>query len=493
MEEGSVRGLKRAWRIVVCLIVGIVVVGGSGVPSALSSVHAEDASYSFADSAFRSLWDRTDSSVAAKTATRTFLWGPGPIGVGMQEKYAQSPGGTRLVQYFDKSRMEITMPAAAPATSTTAPTDPFYVTNGLLVLEMMTGRIQVGSDTTQIEVHDPASINAVGDVTDVTAPTYQTLAKLRDLPARAVGMAITDRIDRDANVTAAGPGGVSAATLVPETKHTIASVFWLFMNGPGSGQGDNPNPFYATGYPVTEAYWATVKVGGTAKDVLVQAFERRVLTYTPDNPAGFAVEAGNVGQHYYQWRYQQVPAKPTVTVDATVPISPIVPATLLTGKYNLIPADLPEHFTYRFDGEVTNGYLARNNTDPNYGMYLGQWQRLTGYRRAFTRNEAEGQLSTIQSIISVFRNDKGALAQLNWDRDHARNLMGVSILDGPYGSNSYLKVDVSGGITLYTVVWQQGNVLNSIDVTAAPKGGLTLANARSLAQEQYRRINLDIP
>jgi hypothetical protein len=40
-----------------------------------------------------------------------------------------------------------------------------------------------------------------------------------------------------------------------------------------------------------------VKVGGTYKVVLVQIFERRVLTYTPDNSPGWQVEAGNVGQH----------------------------------------------------------------------------------------------------------------------------------------------------------------------------------------------------
>jgi hypothetical protein len=36
-------------------------------------------------------------------------------------------------------------------------------------------------------------------------------------------------------------------------------------------------------------------VGGVTKPVLVQLFERRVLTYTPGNPAGFEVEMGNVG------------------------------------------------------------------------------------------------------------------------------------------------------------------------------------------------------
>jgi hypothetical protein len=48
-----------------------------------------------------------------------------------------------------------------------------------------------------------------------------------------------------------------------------------------------------------------VRVDGVERLVLVQAFERRVLTYTPSNPDGWRVEAGNVGQHYYEWRYGQ--------------------------------------------------------------------------------------------------------------------------------------------------------------------------------------------
>jgi len=48
-------------------------------------------------------------------------------------------------------------------------------------------------------------------------------------------------------------------------------------------------------------------VGGVERDVLVQVFERRVLSYTPSNPASFQVEMGNVGQHYYAWRYGSAP------------------------------------------------------------------------------------------------------------------------------------------------------------------------------------------
>ncbi|MDQ3549372.1 MAG: hypothetical protein M3439_11215 [Chloroflexota bacterium] len=61
--------------------------------------------------------------------------------------------------------------------------------------------------------------------------------------------------------------------------------------------------FYATGYPITEAYWSRVKLKGIVQDILIQCFERRCLTYAPGNMAGWQVEMGNVGLHYYDWRY----------------------------------------------------------------------------------------------------------------------------------------------------------------------------------------------
>ena len=70
------------------------------------------------------------------------------------------------------------------------------------------------------------------------------------------------------------------------------------------------NPFYATGLPISEAYWTEVNVAGVAQDVLVQCFERRCLTYTPGNDAGWQVEAGNVGLHYWVWRYGTDPREP---------------------------------------------------------------------------------------------------------------------------------------------------------------------------------------
>jgi hypothetical protein len=59
----------------------------------------------------------------------------------------------------------------------------------------------------------------------------------------------------------------------------------------------------AFGYPIGDAYWIRTNIAGVSQWSLVQPFERRILTYTPSNPAGYQVEMGNVGQHYYGWRY----------------------------------------------------------------------------------------------------------------------------------------------------------------------------------------------
>ncbi|MBN9391285.1 MAG: CAP domain-containing protein, partial [Chloroflexi bacterium] len=62
-------------------------------------------------------------------------------------------------------------------------------------------------------------------------------------------------------------------------------------------------------------YWSTFNVGGQSKQVLVQLFQRRILTYTPSNPAGWQVEMGNIGLHYFNWRYNgQAPAPIQVAV-----------------------------------------------------------------------------------------------------------------------------------------------------------------------------------
>ncbi len=275
---------------------------------------------------FLQTWGRTDQLVSTGQVHRTWMWGPGATSVELYEPYSEAPGGERLVQYFDKSRME--------DNSYNSATAPWNVTNGLLAKELITGQLQLGNNS--FEQHDPAQINVAGDANDPNGPTYATFNPLMNYSPIPNGWIITQTIDRAGTVGAEqqlANYGVTATDVGAPTKHNVASVFWDFMNSSGpiaqNGQVTEgklfQNPFYATGYPLTEAYWTHVLVGGVQKLVLVQVFERRVLTYTPSNAGGWQVEAGNVGLQYYTWRYVQLGKTPDIV--ANPPVTPVPPPT----------------------------------------------------------------------------------------------------------------------------------------------------------------------
>src|SRR4051812_884657 len=60
----------------------------------------------FADANIRALWLRSDAPVYSGKVQRTWLWGPGPF-FSTYEPLDGTPTGNRLVQYFDKGRLEI--------------------------------------------------------------------------------------------------------------------------------------------------------------------------------------------------------------------------------------------------------------------------------------------------------------------------------------------------------------------------------------------------
>jgi hypothetical protein len=266
----------------------------------------------FGNQFFEGTWARTDLPVKDHGLSRTWMWGPCAFTDVLSEPYAESPDGDREIVYFDKARMEINL--------TGEPEDSlWYVTNGLLVNEMISGMRQFG-DNTFVD-YGSAEVNVAGDADDVDGPTYASFAGLLNEPAQPVGTLLNQQVDR-VGVTSENAGfdahGVTVGHVDQVTSHGIAGPFWEFMNSQGQvyengelhTQALFENPFYATGRPVTEAYWATVQVANQPRDVLMQCFERRCLTYTPGNPEGFVVEAGNVGQHYYAWRYVHAPDGP---------------------------------------------------------------------------------------------------------------------------------------------------------------------------------------
>jgi len=275
--------------------------------------------------AFLTTWMRADQPVNEHVVNRTWVWGPLSTAYQTSESYVEAPDGERVVMYFDKARMEVTHPEADPSNL-------WYVTNGLLVVELMSGWLQVGDNA--FEQRAPSGANVAGDPVQTYGISYALFAEARDEAPFPAGHTLTTWVERFGGspmnpaylgfteVPAMAQYGVTATHDVPETNHRIASVFWEFMTSSGLVWEDDgyvtdalfQNPFYATGYPITEAYWAGVIVGGVQRDVLMQCFERRCLTYTPSNPAGWQVEMGNVGQHYYNWRYgHPIPGGATAT------------------------------------------------------------------------------------------------------------------------------------------------------------------------------------
>lgn len=279
--------------------------------------------------AFKAKWRRIDGPVAeGKVKDRSWTWGP-EVFANPNEGYAQSPNGARAVLYYDKTRMEINDPNADPES-------PYFVTNGLLVTELMTGKMQFGDAT--FKDFQPADVNVAGDPGIPTGITYADLGKYMTAEPLPVGAVVNTRLSKDENKNVSKNNDASLdaqnvriAAVNPTTQQPIPEAFWNYMNSTGDVYNDAGqlikakiynDPYEGTGFPMTPPMWMKATVGGVEKDVLVQAFQRRVLTLTPSNPPAFQVEMGNVGRHYYDWRYKQnrVPEAPAPGVPNPEPL-----------------------------------------------------------------------------------------------------------------------------------------------------------------------------
>ncbi len=252
------------------------------------------------DPALEAVWAKADLPVASGKASRSWLWGPAPLATAW-EQYKESKLGWRLVQYYDKSRMEINNPNADPRS-------PGYVTNGLLAAEMIGRVIQVG-DVAYITANVPCTIPVAGDPRkdNPLTPGYDTLSKVASLgdgneSPRRVGQKVDDSINVN-GVVGKDPAHASIAryaAFISETEHNIPDLFWKYLGEMRGTYGFDWT--FVVGYPITEAYWTKMRVSGKDMPVLIQAYQRRVLTYVPDFPPAWRIQQGNVGQHYLEWR-----------------------------------------------------------------------------------------------------------------------------------------------------------------------------------------------
>lgn len=268
-------------------------------------VGAPHAASGFANMDFAQQWQR-DEALAAN------FWGPmSTARDGQSEAYGEADGGARLVQYFDKGRMELGHGGT--------------VTNGLLATELVTGRLQTG-DTRFVDRPSPA-IPIAGD-SEGGGLTYALLSTkgqaLLDPGPRHLGGYMLSAVSSTGEISARSgdpPPYARYALYEFVTKHDVSQAFADYRNTVGEE---------TIGLAISQPFFTTVQVAGQERDVLVQVFERRVLTYTDSNPDGFKVEMGNVGQHYYRWRYgapgTPVPGSPAAPLPGTnACIRPVTP------------------------------------------------------------------------------------------------------------------------------------------------------------------------
>src|SRR5918912_574578 len=210
---------------------------------------------------------------------------------------------------------------------------------------MVAGKRQGGGK--EFKTLRAAEIAGGGDglASDPDAPTYTSFRPVASITVpgahrapKRTGRPATATIDRAGQVgdnPALGyyPGSKLAAYSDP-LGHNIPQAMWDFLNLKGTAHRDGAdiqdqtlaNWVYVMGYPITEPYWARVKIGGIYQDVLFQLYERRSLAYVPAMPRGWQVQMGNVGQHYYTWVYGG--PLPTPLVRPTASAQPNLPPAL---------------------------------------------------------------------------------------------------------------------------------------------------------------------
>jgi len=286
------------------------------------------AASAFASPAFETQWKQGE-------ALAPNFWGPLANATDRitEEYHYSGTNKTRLVQYFDKGRME--------RYDGVTDTSDVRVTNGLLATEMVKGQIQIADDQSMPQ---PSPEIAIAGDPGGSAATYA------DLGTKAAGLLApaASKIGQTPNDTIQPSGDLGSVALPPipqttitvfdgATKHNVPGAFAQYRDRAGLA---------SIGYAISEPFHATVKVAGASSFVMIQVFERRVLTYTDTNPDPYKVEMGNIGQHYYHWRYPNgapVPATGNATgnaptTGATAPptadqMNPFGPAAPLTQMY----------------------------------------------------------------------------------------------------------------------------------------------------------------
>ena len=200
----------------------------------------------FASPRFEQVWRNADLAVQQGQSSRSWTWGPGPW-FDYQEVYQQAPDGRRLVQYFDKARMEINDPA-----NTTGPLG--GVTNGLLVVELVSGRIKLGHGIgaeenrqwTTVEIPVAGDLNIINEAPNPSTPSYLSFRNVATIDngyrepsklGQRVGTTLrrqepwgVGNVETGFRQDLAALPGTDIIAYEPVTGHNLPRVFHDFMN-----------------------------------------------------------------------------------------------------------------------------------------------------------------------------------------------------------------------------------------------------------------------
>lgn len=229
--------------------------GGTGVSTGGAAPAATRPTFTTVDSQFSQFYDTHD----------------GPRILGRAISRAVNPDGSGKIQYFEKGRLEDHSAQTSDSN--------WRFQYGLLVDELQQAKatVPIGSDV--------SNLNYLGLADNAGAD--------KRVPAPAAGY------NGDILIRSDGSAFIPfSADLKPAPGHNVPAYFVNYIRRndlfPGGWLHD-------IGLPITEPIEVVVTKGSdNARKIIVQGFQRTILTYDVRNPADWQVERANVGTDYWK-------------------------------------------------------------------------------------------------------------------------------------------------------------------------------------------------
>jgi len=162
------------------------------------------------------------------------------------------------------------------------------------------------------------------------------------------------------------------AQLRPAPGHVVPMRFWNYINHtdlfPGGWLHD-------IGLPLTAATTVETYKNGELREITYQAFERTVLTYDPQNPTGWQVERGNIGQDALRtWS----PPASSATIELPQPDAPVtLPLHLQATVWGGQPGEQVTATLRRQDGTQFSQSFTLLRGKLGGGLAIGNLSRLS--------------------------------------------------------------------------------------------------------------------